>query len=50
VTPRLYRTIRSLAVRVALPLRRLSIAAVGGATTIALIAQYVVGPISGDGR
>jgi DDE superfamily endonuclease len=50
VTPRLYRTTRPLAVRVALALRRLDIAGVGSPTTIALIALYVAGLILLDGR
>jgi hypothetical protein len=50
VTPRLYRTTRPLAVRVALALRRLGIAGVGSPTTIALIALYVAGLILLDGR
>ncbi len=50
MTPRLYRTTRPLAVRVALALRRLGIAGVGSPTTIALIALYVAGLILLDGR
>src|SRR5215210_678495 len=50
VTPRLYRTTRPLAVRVALALRHLGIAGVGSPTTIALIALYVAGLILLDGR
>ena len=51
MTPRLYRTTRPLAVRVALALRRLDIAGVvGSPTTIALIALYVAGLILLDGR
>ena len=50
MTPRLYRTTRPLAVRVALALRHLGIAGVGSPTTIALIALYVAGLILLDGR
>jgi hypothetical protein len=50
VTPRLYRTTRPLAVRVALALRHLGIAGVGSPTTIAFIALYVAGLILLDGR
>ena len=49
MTPRVYRTTRPLAVRVALALRRLGIAGVGSPTTIASIALYVAGLILLDG-
>ena len=50
MTPRLYRTTRPLAVRVALALRHLGIDGVGSPTTIALIVLYVAGLILLDGR
>ena len=50
MTPRLYRTTRPLAVRVALALRRLGIDGVGSPTTFALIALYVAGLMLLDGR
>ena len=50
MTPRLYRTTRPLANRVALALRPLGVDRIGTPTTFALIALYVVGLILLDGR
>lgn len=50
MTPRLYRTTRPLAARVALALDRLGIGVLASPTTVALIALYVSGLILLDER